>query len=549
LTYGEAAPAIRGIAQALLDRDVSDAHPLAILSGNSVEHLLLALAAQHAGVLYAPVSPAYSLMSTDFGTLEHVLNVLQPGLVYAADARFERAIASTVDPSVEIVTRGDNLIVAGRRTTPFSSLRLTRRTDDVDRARAAVEPDAIAKILFTSGSTGVPKGVINTHRMLCANQQMILEAMPFLGDEPPVLVDWLPWHHTFGGNHNIGIVIYNGGSLYLDDGRPLPGAFEETIRNLREVSPTVYFNVPRGYEELVRAMRQDRSLAERFFSPRLRLLFYAAASLSQAVADELDRIAINACGERVLLVTGLGATETAPMAICRPWPSDLSSAIGLPVPGVDVKLAPCGEKLEVRVKGPNVTPGYWREPALTRCAFDDEGFYRMGDGARFVDENDASKGLIFDGRLGEDFKLSTGTWVNVGILRAKVIAHFAPFVRDVVITGNGRAEIGMLAVPDLEACRTLCSLPPDATQAEVARHPAVRHCIANRLATFAAHATGSSTRIVRAIVLDEALSLDHHEITDKGSINQAAVLSRRARLVDDIYAEPPAAHVLTGVLA
>jgi feruloyl-CoA synthase len=404
---------------------------------------------------------------------------------------------------------------------------------------------------------GVPKGVINTHRMLAANQQMILQTLPFLGDEPPVFVDWLPWHHTFGGNHNLGITIYNGGSLYLDEGRPLPGLFDESVRNLRDVGPTVYFNVPRGYEELVKALSRDRALAERFFGPRLRLLFYAAASLSQHVAEDLARIAMETCGERVLLVTGLGSTETAPMAICRPWESDLASAIGLPVPGVEVKLVPTdqnervehgkganGQRYEVRVKGSNVTPGYWRDPETTAAAFDEDGYYRMGDAIRPADARDPSRGFLFDGRLGEDFKLSTGTWVSVGALRAKVVAHFAPYLRDAVITGDGRDAIGMLAVPDPDACRRLCPELGDAPLAGVAAHPAVRSALAERLTTLAACATGSATRIERAMLLVEPLSLDQQEVTDKGSINQRAVLAHRAHLVDELYADAPGAHVL-----
>jgi feruloyl-CoA synthase len=536
LSYGDAMAAVRSVAQALLNRGLSAERPLAILSANSVEHLVLALAAQHAGIAHAPVSPAYSLLSTDFGTLRHVMDVLTPGLVFADDvSKFRRAIAASVPAATEVIS-----------SSTFAALRAVTPTDDVERAHAAIDPDSVAKILFTSGSTGIPKGVVNTPRMVCANQQMILEALPFLGDEPPVLVDWLPWHHTFGGNHNIGIAIYNGGSLYLDEGRPLPGAFAASIRNLRDVAPTVYFNVPRGYEELVRALRADRALAERFFGPRLQLLFYAAASLSQQVADELARIALETCGERLLLVTGLGATETAPMAICRPWESDVAAAIGLPVHGLQAKLVPVGGKYEVRVKGPNVTPGYWRNPEATHAAFDDEDFYRMGDSVRLADPDDVSKGFLFDGRLGEDFKLSTGTWVNVGPLRARIVAHFSPLLRDAVITGHGRDSIGMLIVLDIDGCRSLCpDLAADASGPEVAAHPRIRLRIAERLATFKAGAAGSSTRVERAVALDSPLSLDRQEITDKGSVNQRAVLAARPHLVDDLYTNPPPPHVWT----
>jgi len=570
LTYGDAFSRVRCVAQALLDLDVSAERPLAILSGNDVNHFVLALAAQYAGVLFAPVSPAYSLVSHDRRTLGQVARALTPGLVYAADDRFQLALESIAFTGAATISASD-----------MPALMATRPTDELDRVHAAIDPDAPAKILFTSGSTGSPKGVVNTHRMLVANQQMILETLPFLGDAPPVLVDWLPWHHTFGGNHNIGITIYNGGSLYLDEGRPIPGAFDESVRTLREVGPTVYFNVPRGYEELVRALGRDRALAEQFFSPRLRLLFYAAASLPQSVADELARIAIETTGERLLLVTGLGSTETAPMAICRPWESDLASAIGLPVPGVEVKLVPVdqnqrashangagpgapaservggsggakppgSQRYEVRFKGPNVAPGYWREPDLTRAAFDEDGYYRMGDAVRLADPADIAQGFLFDGRLGEDFKLTTGTWVGVGALRARIIAHFAPLVRDAVITGHGRDSVGMLAVPDVDACRRLCPELNGSAISAVVSHPAVRHAIAEKLASFAADATGSASRIDRAILLVDPLSLDDQEVTDKGSINQRAVLTRRARLVEDLYADAPGAHVITGAVS
>ena len=543
---------MRCLGQALLDRGLSAERPLAILSGNSVEHLLLALAAQHVGVLHAPISPVYSLVSRDFGSLKYVLSLLSTGVVFVSDPTlFEPALAAAVAPDVEIVHPAAMPVpgsVASRwRTSTFESWLQVSPTSEVDRRHAGIQPDEAAKILFTSGSTGTPKGVINTHRMICSNQQMILQALPCLGEEPPVLVDWLPWHHTFGGNHNVGIVVYNGGSLYLDEGRPLPGAFEESVRNLRDVAPTIYLNVPKGYEELVRALRKDPALASAFFG-RVRVLFYAAAGLSQHLADEIQEIAVAACGERLVLVTGLGATETAPMAICRPWPSDQSSAIGLPVPGVEAKLVRVhgeNDKLEMRVKGPNVTPGYWRRDDLTRAAFDDDGFFCMGDAARPVDPTDLTKGLVFDGRIKEDFKLSTGTWVSVGPLRARILTHFAPFVRDVVIAGHDRDEVGMLIVPDVEACRAICaSNLAGAPACDVLRDSAVAERLSRLMVSFAACATGSASRVARALVLEEPPSLDGGEVTDKGSLNQGAILRRRQALVEDLFAAPPGARVI-----
>lgn len=526
ITYASAQEDVQSLGQALLNRGLTPDRPLAILSGNDVHHLLLALAAQHVGVPYAPISPAYSLISSDFVALRHVLGQLAPGLVFVADRRrFSRALSAAVDPGVEII-----------EAVSMPELLDTTATADVEQRHQAVDPDHVAKILYTSGSTGVPKGVINTHRMLCSNQQMILQTLPLLGEEPPVLVDWLPWHHTFGGNHNIGLVIYNGGSLYIDEGRPLPGGFGESVRNLREVSPTIYLNVPKGYEELVIAFRSDPVLARKFFG-RVRVLFYAAASLSQHVSDELQSIAAATCGERLVLVTGLGSTETAPMAVCRPWPDELSSAVGLPVPGVEAKLAPVGNKIELRVRGPNVTPGYWREAALTAAAFDEDGFYCMGDAVRPIDTADLSKGLVFDGRIKEDFKLSTGTWVSVGPLRARIVQHFAPYLRDAVITGENRDHVGMLGVPDVEACRSLCTdLPCDAPASTVLRHQAVRERITRLLVEFSAAASGSATRVVRAAILEHPPSLDAGEVTDKGSLNQRAILERRRALVDELYA-------------
>jgi feruloyl-CoA synthase len=546
ITYAEAFDAVQHIGQALLDRGLSAERPVAILSGNDREHALLALAAQHVGIPVCPISPAYSTASRDFAMLDRAMGLLTPGLVFASDARrFADAIAAAVPDAAEIVTADRTLRAwRHRNVTDFAVLSATPVTDAVQRAHDAITPDTIAKILLTSGSTAVPKGVINTHRMLCSNQQMIGYVLPFLRDEPPVLVDWLPWHHTFGGNHNLGLVIHNGGTLYIDDGRPMPGQFAPTARNLSEIAPTVYLNVPRGYEELVKAMRLDGQLRARFFS-RLRVLFYAAAALGQHVLDDLNALALDTCGERIFMMTGLGATETAPMALCRTWESPLAGAIGLPVPQVEVKLVPSADKLEIRVRGPNVTPGYWRQEALTRAAFDQEGFYRIGDAVRFLDAADVNAGFAFDGRLAEDFKLATGTWVNVGVLRARAVAHFAPYVRDVVVTGHDRDELGILAVADLDACRALCAdLPPTAGAPAVLAHPAVRACVAERLTTFAALGTGSSTTVARAMLLEEPPSLDALEITDKGSLNQRAVLARRAALVDELYAPVPSPRVM-----
>ena len=535
LTYQDAYDAVQRVGQALLDRGLSADRPLAILSGNDREHLLLALAAQHVGIPYAPVSPAYALVSTDYGTLRQVLDVLQPGLLYAADARFRPAIAAAAASEVETIDREG-----------FDALLTGPTTADVEQAHRAIDVDAVAKILFTSGSTGTPKGVINTHRMICSNQQMILQTFKFLGDKPPVLVDWLPWHHTFGGNHNVGLVVYNGGTLHVDSGRPMPGAFGATVELLRQVTPTVYMNVPKGFEELLRALSDEPDLARRFFS-EVDCLFYAAAGLSQHVAEGILALATATAGRSPLLLTGLGATETAPMAFTRTWDSPLNAAIGLPVPGLGAKLVPLDhERFEVRVRGDSVTPGYWRRQELTRAAFDDAGYYCMGDAVRLAVADDPRGGLVFDGRIAEDFKMSSGTWVRVGPLRARIVRHFAPYIRDAVITGHDRNELGMLAVPDVEACRELCSaMPADAPAATVLAHPNVRERLQQLLEGFAQTATGSSTRIMRAILVDPPPLLDAHEVTDKGSLNQRALLKTRTRLVDALYSETPPSQVIT----
>jgi feruloyl-CoA synthase len=544
LSYADLQRQVRAIGQALLDRRLSAERPVAILSDNDLEHGLLALAAQYVGVPSAAISPAYALVSTDHAKLKHVLGLLKPGLVFAADgARYAAAINAAVPADVEVVVTANP--APGRAATPFDTLLKTPATDAVDRAHAAVTPDTVAKFLFTSGSTGMPKGVINTQRMLCSNQQMIVQSLPVFGEEPPVFIDWLPWNHTFGGNHNIGITLYNGGSLYIDDGKPVPALIERTVRNLREIAPTVYFNVPKGFEMLVPYMRDDRQLRESFFS-RLKMIFFSGAALPQHVWTALEELAVQTIGVRIPIISGLGATETAPFALCANWPVDRSGIIGLPVPGLQLKLVPNGTKLEVRVRGPNITPGYWRMPDVSEKAFDEEGYYKMGDAARFIDPDQPEKGLMFDGRISEDFKLTSGTWVSVGPLRAKFIAHFAPYVRDVVIAGHDRTDLAGLVIVDLDNCRALCpDLPGDAGIAQIVNDSRVRRRFAELVASYAAGATGSSSRIERIVLLDEPPSLDVGEVTDKGSINQRAVLDHRASLVEDLYAANPSPRVIT----
>jgi len=490
LSYGEALEKARRVAQFLLERGLSPERPLVVLSGNDIEHALLHLGAMLAGVPYAPVSPAYSLLSADHAKLRGIVELLTPGLVFAsAKGPYEKAIAAACG-GVEAI-----------RDVP-----LPAATAAVDAARARIGADTVVKFLFTSGSTGAPKAVINTQRMWCSNQAMIAAMFAFFRDEPPVLVDWAPWHHTAAGNHDLGLVLYNGGSYYIDEGKPLPGAIEATVRNLREVAPTWYFNVPKGYEMLLPYLRTDEALRRNLFS-RVKVLWFAGAAIAQHVFDEVKDLAQRTRGEPIPFLTGLGSTETAPYAMGRMWEDADASNMGLPPPGEEIKLVPLGDKYEARLKGPNITPGYWRQPEITAQAFDEEGYYRLGD--TFVFDG-IENGLLFRGRLAEDFKLSTGTWVNVGPLRARFIEHFAPLARDVVIAGEGRGEIGALIFPAAPAGDFL-----------------------DKLKSFPA--TGSSNRIARALVLEEPPSLDAGEMTDKGSINQRAVLKHRSALVEELY--------------
>ena len=508
VTYAEAIDAVRRIGASLLTRGLNAATPVAILSDNSIDHALLAHGAMHVGIPVAPISPAYSLLSKDHAKLKGIFELLRPGLVFAEDAaRFAPALAAV-----------------SATATPIESLVDVDRRDRADEAFAAIGPDTVAKILFTSGSRGTPKGVINTQRMLCSNQQSWVQVWPLLEDAPPVLCDWLPWNHTFGGNATFNIVLANGGTLYIDGGKPTPDLIATTARNLREVAPTLYFNVPRGYDLLLPFLESDEELHRSFFS-RLDGLFYAGAALPQNLYERLQTLLPAAPARFTCVMSGWGSTETAPMATCVHFPIDRAGVVGNPAPGTELKLVPSGEKLEVRVKGPNVTPGYYGRPDLTQAAFDDEGFYKIGDAMRFVSEEDPARGLTFDGRVAEDFKIQSGTWVSAGSLRVSLIAACNPLIQDAVITGHDKPEVGALVWVNQAAVR---SLGLDET--------AVRARLQLALAGLRLGSTGGSTAPSRLLVLDLPPSIDEGEITDKGYINQRAVLERRATHVEHLHA-------------
>ncbi|WP_407150195.1 feruloyl-CoA synthase [Bradyrhizobium sp. ORS 86] len=543
ITYAQLLETTRRLASALIARGLSAERPIVILSGNSIDHALIAFGALYAGIPFCPVSPAYSLVSRDYGKLNFLITLLTPGLVFVDDAdKFADALIANVPAGIEIAaSRGG---VPGRDVIRLTDLLATSEDSRLDAVHEAIGPDTIAKFLLTSGSTGNPKAVINTQRMVCANQVMLRETLAFLKDEPPVIVDWLPWNHTFGGNHNIGLTLYNGGSMYLDEGKPMPGGIEETVRNLREISPTVYFNVPKGYESLLPYLRDDAGLRAKFFD-RLHAMFFSGAALSPFVWNSLDELAVREKGYRVPMLTGLGATETSPFFMSVRPDTSRSGHVGLPVSGNDAKLVPNNGKLEVRARGPNVTPGYWRQPELTAKAFDEEGFYKFGDALKPASPGDLAAGFDFDGRIAEDFKLASGTWVSVGPLRARFVGTCAPLVRDVVIAGLNRDEISAIVILDLDGCRLINPNLAVNDVAAAAADPLVRAAFRERFTRFLASATGSSNRITRAVLLDTPLSIDRGEVTDKGSINQRAVLEHRNVLIETLYASVPPASVIT----
>lgn len=536
LSYGDALAKVEALGQSLIDRGLGPDRPVMILSGNSIDTGLLQLAAMHVGVPVAPVSPAYSLMSRDHARLRHVHELLQPGLIYAASAETFAGALRAMRSGAEVLSAdGVGELADGALADLFA----TSPGPELRARYAQVGPDTVAKILFTSGSTGMPKGVINTQRMLCSNQQAIAQAWPFVEQERPVIVDWLPWNHTFGGNHNFNMMLRNGGALYIDQGKPVPGLVEESVKNLREISPTIYFNVPGGYQALLPYLEEDAALRDAFFR-RLKMIFYAAASLPQSLWERLEKLSMASLGYKVPMVSSWGATETAPLVTVVHYPIDRAGVIGVPAPGCQLKLVPQMGKLEIRVKGPNVTPGYWKNDAKTREAFDEEGYYKVGDAVRLADPAAPEKGVVFDGRLGENFKLASGTWVHVGELRLKLLEAASPIIQDCVITGHDRDELGVLVFPSENGCRRVAGEAGAALQGEALWScDAVLAHLRRALEEHNRNHGAGSTRISRCLVLSQPPSLDAGEITDKGYINQAKVLECRAELVERLYAGGP----------
>jgi feruloyl-CoA synthase len=549
VTYGDALARVYRIGTWLLGQNLSPERPVLVLSDNGVEHALLMLACLHVGVPISPVSPGNSLLSKDFAKLKANVELLRPGVIFADPIeRFLPAIAA-------VQALHDGVVVAGGRSQPqagilpFAEIEkvgadTTANFAAVHAAFEAITPDTIAKFLFTSGSVGAPKAVITTQRMMCSNAEMKSVIWPFLNRQKPVIVDWLPWSHVFGGSHNFNKVVRFGGSIYVDDGKPAPALLHKTVKNLTDVAPTIYFSVPLAYALLVAKLRDDAALRKNFFS-RLQIIFYAGAALPQSTWDELERLAVMELGHPVVMLSSWGSTETAPACTDCHFQAVRSGVIGVPVPGTTLKLVPVADKLEVRVKGPNLFPGYWKQPALTKAAFDEEGFYMIGDAVEFVDPARPEQGLLFDGRVAEDFKLLSGTWVHVGSLRVAGISALSPVAQDIVVTGHDRDEIGFMIFPNVAECRRIAGLGDDAASDAVLGHPAIKERLREGLLRMKRDGGGSSTYPTRVLLMGEPPSGEAGEITDKGYINQCAVLTRRADLVPYLYSDVPDSGVIT----
>jgi feruloyl-CoA synthase len=542
VSYGEAKGIVDGLTQGLLNLGLDEGPPVAILSGNSIEHALMTQAAMQARLPAAPVSPAYSLMSQDHAKLKYLFNLIKPAVVMVQDGpTFEKALKA-------LDLRGVTVVHVARRcdgikSVSFADLAATPVTQAVEESIAKITPDTVGKLLFTSGSTGMPKAVINTQEMMCANAAMMMQVRPRDANGPiATMLDWMPWNHTMGGNAAFHPILVDGGTLYIDDGRPMPGQFDETLRNLHEVSPTYYANVPAGYAALAAAMEKDDALCRSFFK-NLTVMAYGGARLPDDLYDRMQALAVKTTGERIVFYTGWGSTETAPTSTGTYWDTERVGLIGLPFPGVELKMVPCGSKYELRLRGVNVTPGYFGQPDLTKKMFDEEDYYCIGDAGVFVDDRDPLQGIIFAGRVVEDFKLTTGTFVHVGSLRTDAIAAATPVVHDALVAGQDLPFIGLLAWPNLHACRQVVG-NLDATFADVVRHPDVIACLKRGLEAHNASCTGSSMRIARAMLMVEPPSIDGNELTDKGYINQRAGLERRADLVSRLYADKPDQDVI-----
>jgi feruloyl-CoA synthase len=543
LSFGDAKRSVDALTQGILDLGLEPGRPVAILSGNSIEHALMTMAAMQARFPAAPVSPAYSLMSHDHVKLKYLFDLIKPAVVMVQDGpTFEKALKALDLGGVTVIHVAR--ACPGIDSISFAELAATPVTKDVEQSIANVAPNTVGKLLFTSGSTGMPKAVINTQAMMCANAAMMMQVRPRNPNAPQATyLDWMPWNHTMGGNALFNPVLTEGGTLYIDDGRPLPGMIEETLRNLHEISPTYYANVPAGYAALAAAMEKDDALCRSFFK-NLALMAYGGARLPDDLYDRMQALAVRATGERIVFYTGWGSTETAPTSTGTYWDTERVGLIGLPFPGVELKMVPVGSKYELRLRGVNVTPGYFGRPDLTRAAFDEEGFYCIGDAGVFVDPDDPLQGIIFAGRVVEDFKLTTGTFVHVGSLRTDAIAAATPVVQDALVAGQDRPFVGLLAWPNLHACRQIVG-NPEATCEDVVGHPEVLACLKRGLQAHNESTEGaSSMRIARAMLMTEPASIDGNELTDKGYINQRAGLERRAALVERLYADPPGKDVI-----
>lgn len=532
LTYKDAWEQTNTVASYLLKLKFTQEDSILILSENTLEHAILALAALHLGIIYSPVSPAYSLVSDDLYKLKHCVKLMTPKLVFAQSAKTYKNSLQLCEqqfPEATIVT-GDGEMGIG-----FNKL-LHGNTehDEVTKSAKKVTGNTIAKILFTSGSTGLPKGVMNHQEMWCANLQQISQAFPFMQKQPPVLIDWLPWSHTFGGNHNFGMALYHGGSLYIDNGKPSAHGIQETIQNLQDISPTSYFNVPKGFDMLIPYLEKDIQLREKFFKD-LQMLFCAGASMAQPIWDKLEELSMDTIGMKIPIITGFGCTESAPSSMFANWSGAFSGLLGVPVAGIDIKLVIDGDKMQACYRAPNITKGYYRNPEATQTAFDEEGYFITGDAVKFLNENEPNSGLVYDGRIAEDFKLSTGTWVGVDTLRAKVLKTGSPIIQNVVLTGMNKDFIGAILFLNKDAAISMNKLPLNTSLKEIANQAKVIKYLEKWLVEFNSTATGSSTHIEKFVIATEEASEALGEITDKGSINQRAVLNNRKSLVASIY--------------